>query len=113
MNFSAQPERPGRTYKFTGPTKCYITVNKDADGCPREMFIALAASGSTMRSVCDALAKAISIALQADKTMLPRLIKAFSGDMSESFWHNKEFKEPAKSVADAVGMVLEKEGGCK
>jgi len=108
--FSPQADRQGRTYRFVGPMKLYITVNHDEDGHPREMFISLSSSGSTLRSVCDALAKAVSIALQSDKTILPRLVKAFSGDLSESFWHNKEFKGSAKSVADAVGMVLEREG---
>lgn len=107
--FNRAADREGRTYKFVGPMKLYITVNHDEDRYPREIFVSLSSSGSTLRSVCDALAKAVSIALQDDKTLLPRLIKAFSGDLSEAFWHNREFKEPAKSVADAVGMVLAKE----
>ena len=107
--FNPTADREGRTYKFVGPMKLYITINHDENNQPREMFIALSSSGSTLRSVCDALAKAVSIALQNDKTILPRLIKAFSGDLSEAFWHNREFKEPAKSVADAVGMVLARE----
>ena len=108
--FNPQADREGRTYKFIGPMKLYVTVNHDESGHPREMFITISSSGSTMRGLCDAFAKAVSIALQSDRTILPRLVKAFSGDVSETFWHNKEFKEPAKSVADAVGMVLEREG---
>lgn len=108
--FNQAADRQGRTYKFVGSMKLYITVNHDEDGHPRELFISLSSSGSTMRGVCDALAKAVSIALQNDNTILPRLVKAFSGDLSETFWHNREFAEPAKSVADAVGMVLEREG---
>lgn len=109
MKFNSEADREGRTYKWVGPSKLYITVNHDEAGYPREVFISLSSSGSTMRGTVDALAKSVSIALQSDKNILPRLVKAFSGDISETFWHNREFKEPAKSIADALGMVLARE----
>lgn len=111
--FATEPERVGKTYKFIGPSKLYVTVNRDTQNVIREVFINCASSGSTTRSLCEALGKLLSILLQNDKASLSRIIKSFSGDLSESFWHNKELPEPAKSIPDAIASVLKKESEVK
>lgn len=109
--FNTQTERSGKTYKFTGPTKLYITVNRDFDGVIREVFVNAASSGSTVRSLCEALGKLISLTLQHRKELINTLVKKFSGDLSESQWRNTQFPEPAKSIPDAISMVLKLELG--
>lgn len=109
--FNTQSERTGNTYKFIGPTKLYITINKDLDGVIREVFVNAASSGSTTRSLCEALGKSISISLQHRKEFIHSYIKKFSGDLSESSWHNKHFSEPATSIPDAISKVLNRELG--
>lgn len=107
--FNTQSERSGKTYKFIGPTKLYITINRDNDGVIREVFVNAASSGSTIRSLCEALGKSISISLQNRKEFIHNYIKKFGGDLSESSWHNSQFSEPARSIPDAISMVLKHE----
>jgi len=104
--FDANSERTGKTYRFIGPTKLYITINKDLAGNIREVFLNAASSGSTIRSLCEALGKAVSIALQNEKRLLPRIIRSFQDDLSESQWHCSELSRPAKSIPDALSLVL-------
>ena len=107
--YNSEPERSGKTYKFIGPNRLYITINKDSAGVIREVFINCASSGSSVRSLCEALGKLLSIALQHNKELLNRIIKSFENDLSESFWHNKQFSGPAKSIPDAISKVLKLE----
>jgi hypothetical protein len=108
-SFNTQAERIGKTYKFVGPSKLYITVNRDAENVIREIFVNCASSGSTLRSLCESLGKLLSIMFQNNPVMVGRVINSFKNDLSESFWHNKSLSEPAKSIPDAISKVLELE----
>jgi hypothetical protein len=109
QSFNNESERAGKTYRFIGPTKLYITINRDSENVIREVFINAASSGSTTRSLCEALGRAISIALQNRKELVHSFVKKFNGDLSESQWHNREVERSATSIPDAVSLVLKRE----
>jgi ribonucleoside-diphosphate reductase alpha chain len=56
----------GATYRFaTEAGNLYVTVNRNGDGRPFEVFITIGKSGSTLESLAEALGRLVSLALRS------------------------------------------------
>ena len=57
----------GRTYRFTyNNNGLFITINKDENGIPREVFIERGKSGDEEKAAYEGMGRLISIALQSN-----------------------------------------------
>lgn len=107
--------RSGTTYKLRGSSPLYITINHDEAGVPLEVFINTTPSGTTVRALCEALGRVISIAIQHDTSLLAKITRTIRGIMSESNWMLG--KQQINSIPDGVAVVMdlevEKNGSAK
>ena len=56
----------GATYRFTTEAEnLYVTVNRNGDGRPFEVFLQIGKSGSTLGSLVEGLGRLISLALRS------------------------------------------------
>ena len=87
----------------------YITISKDNEGKPREVFIHIGKSGSTTASLGEALGRILSISLQHDvppQELIQQLRLIRSGS-----WERQPDGTIVFSVPDAVGRALAKACG--
>lgn len=104
--------RQAKTMRFTiGGTKGYLTVGEYDDGRPGEIFIKVAKQGSTLASIMDAFAIAVSHGLQYG-VPLSAFSAAYIGSMFEprGFTDDPEIRS-AQSIVDYLFRRLELEYG--
>jgi len=107
-------ERPmnvaGSTYKIKTPVgTAFITVNKDAEENPIEVFINVGRAGSDVQAMAEALGRLISKSLKFESTLTSRdkasviidQLKGIGGRRSVGFGPNKIL-----SLPDAVAFAL-------
>jgi ribonucleoside-diphosphate reductase alpha chain len=96
-------ERRAITHKFSiNEHEGYLTVGLYEDGQPGEIFLVMAKEGSTISGLMDALATAISIALQYG-VPLQTLVDKFSHTRFEPSGFTKNPEIPiAKSITDYI-----------
>ena len=75
MDAATPFERPdilaGRTHKVrAGQQTAYVTVNRDGDNEPREMFVSVGKSGTDLMAMGEAIGRLASIGLQKGLTLL-------------------------------------------
>ena len=98
----------GRTYRFTYTNSgLFITINKDQEGNPREVFIERGKSGDEEKAAYEGMGRLISIALQSDVNV-KSIIKTMRGIQTKNIsWHQtKGTSIPIRSVPDAVAHAL-------
>lgn len=105
MTFNTLPKREGTTYSFSGPTMLHLIVNEDESGLIRELFVTATASGSTTHTLCDALGRVISIALQHNPDLIKKISLTLRDISSETVWTNGKLGQ-AKSIPDAIALAL-------
>lgn len=98
----------GLTWKVkTGDGTCYVTINKNSNHKPVEVFIRVGKAGSDINAYSEALGRMISLALQHE--VFPNEIRdqlvGISGD--KVIFHRIGDYKKVLSVPDAVGKVLE------
>jgi len=101
--------REGRTYSFKGPRTLYVTVNR-SDNKPVEVFINTGKLGSLPTVFAQALGRVISVILQQNPNVVKRIVETLKGLEHELYLcrlGDQIIK--AKSIPDAVALVLEKE----
>ena len=106
MIFKEQDKRDGKTIRFRGIRNVYITINQDDQENKRELFISCTASGTTVRGLCEALGRVISIAIQHDSRLVQKIAKTLSGILSEQSFINDKYGK-AESIPDAISKVLD------
>lgn len=87
----------------------YITISKDNEGKPREVFINIGKSGSTTAALGEALGRILSISLQYDvppQELIQQLRLIRSGS-----WERQPDGTVVFSIPDAVGRALAKACG--
>lgn len=103
--FRSRPEvMQGRTDSIETPEgTAYVTINYHA-GKPTEIFVTLGRSGSTERSMTEAIARLCSISLQHGVPMevLARQLRGISSEEPLGLGPNKVL-----SIPDAVGQIME------
>jgi ribonucleoside-diphosphate reductase alpha chain len=93
----------GRTMKVqTKNEAAYVTVNRDSDGVPREVFINIGKSGDDLTAMAEALGRLISLALRKGATLggVANQLEGIGG-MTNLMWQ--------KSIPHAVGQALTEE----
>lgn len=98
----------GRTYRFTYTNSgLFITINRDQEGRPREVFIERGKSGDEEKAAYEGMGRLISIALQSDVDV-KAIIKTMRGIQTKNVsWHQtKGTSIPIRSVPDAVAHAL-------
>tara|TARA_B000000460_G_scaffold247240_1_gene221864 strand:- start:2192 stop:4594 length:2403 start_codon:yes stop_codon:yes gene_type:complete len=98
----------GRTYRFTYTNSgLFITINRDQEGRPREVFIERGKSGDEEKAAYEGMGRLISIALQSDVDV-KSIIKTMRGIQTKNIsWHQtKGTSIPIRSVPDAVAHAL-------
>ena len=98
----------GRTYRFTYTNSgLFITINRDQEGKPREVFIERGKSGDEEKAAYEGMGRLISIALQSDVDV-KSIIKTMRGIQTKNIsWHQtKGTSIPIRSVPDAVAHAL-------
>jgi len=96
----------GKTYKFkTELGTVYITVNTDGENGPKEVFIHLGKSGSSLMAMSEAIGRLISLALRSNVSP-DAIIHQLRGIKSSS-----PVRQPdgslVWSVPDAIARALE------
>ena len=100
----------GATYKLSTPVgRAFITINKDGDREPLELFINVGKAGSDVTAMAEALGRTISTALQFRGDLRPterareiaHQLSGIGGRRSVGFGPNKIL-----SLPDAVAMAL-------
>lgn len=104
--FSDIPERPGSTFKFSGPAPLYVTANRDDYGHLREIFLNTTKSGSTIHGMCEALGRVISVALQHDYRLVSKFARTLEDISSDGAWQNTALGR-VYSIPAALARVLE------
>ncbi|MBI2414691.1 adenosylcobalamin-dependent ribonucleoside-diphosphate reductase [candidate division WWE3 bacterium] len=101
----------GATYKVATPQgKAYITLNRDIDGNPVELFMNVGKAGSDVAALSEALGRALSGWLQASVNPLNTVREIVSqfvgigGSRSVGFGQNK-----VTSIPDALAKVFTEE----
>jgi ribonucleoside-diphosphate reductase alpha chain len=87
----------------------YITISKDNEGKPREVFINIGKSGSTTAALGEALGRTLSVSLQYDvppQELIQQLRLIRSGS-----WERQPDGTVVFSIPDAVGRALAKACG--
>jgi len=112
ITVSTPLERPtllhGSTYKVATPQgNAYVTINRDSDDNPFEVFLGVGKAGTDVAGLAEALGRALSGWLQASvnsqatvKAMIKQL-GGIGGSRSVGFGQNR-----IASLADAVARVL-------
>ena len=98
----------GRTYRFTyNNSGLFITINKDENGIPREVFIERGKSGDEEKAAYEGMGRLISIALQSNVDV-SSIIKTMRGIQTKNIsWHQTKGNSiPIRSVPDAVAHAL-------
>ena len=98
----------GRTYRFTYTNSgLFITINKDQNGIPREVFIERGKSGDEEKAAYEGMGRLISIALQSDVDV-KSIIKTMRGIQTRNVsWHQTKVGSIAiRSVPDAIAHAL-------
>ena len=98
----------GKTYRFTyNNSGLFITINKDEDGIPKEVFIERGKSGDEEKAAYEGMGRLISIALQSNLDV-KSIIKTLRGIQTRNVaWHQtKNGSIPIRSVPDAIAHVL-------
>ena len=98
----------GKTIKDTTPWgSIYITLNLDGKE-PFEIFINVGKSGSEMKAMTEALSRVISIGLRSGCS-LEDFIDTLKGLSGKEYWMlNCDDDHVARSVPDAIALLLEK-----
>ncbi|NLK18342.1 MAG: ribonucleoside-diphosphate reductase, partial [Synergistaceae bacterium] len=106
-------ERPGlvvfgKTIKETTPWgSIYVTLNFDGTE-PFEVFATIGKSGSELKAMTEALSRAISIGLRSGGK-LEDFIATLKGLSGKEYWlFEFDDKHVARSIPDAIAMLLEK-----
>ena len=106
-------ERPGlvvfgKTIKDTTPWgSIYLTLNLDGKD-PFEIFINMGKSGSEMKALMEALSRVISIGLRSGCS-LEDFIDTLKGISGKEYWMlNCDDEHVARSIPDAIALLLEK-----
>lgn len=103
--FNSRPEvMQGATDAIETPEgTAYVTVNYH-EGNPSEVFVTLGHSGTTVRSMTEAIARLCSIALQHGVPLraLTRQLRGISSEQAMGLGPNKIL-----SIPDAVGRIME------
>ncbi|MGE0177402.1 MAG: hypothetical protein AB7G17_00270 [Phycisphaerales bacterium] len=105
---SLPPTRDSITHKFAiGGHEGYLTIGLHSDGRPGEIFLKIAKEGSTISGLCQAYARAFSLALQYGLTV-PEAVARFKGMRFEPMGAtaNPEIPETS-SIADYIARFLE------
>ena len=98
----------GKTYRFTyNNSGLFITINKDENGIPKEVFIERGKSGDEERAAYEGMGRLISIALQSNIDV-KSIIKTLRGIQTRNVaWHQtKNGSIPIRSVPDAIAHAL-------
>ena len=98
----------GRTYRFTYTNSgLFITINKDENGVPREVFIERGKSGDEEKAAYEGMGRLISIALQSNVNVTS-IIKTMRGIQTRNVsWHQTKGNSIAiRSVPDAIAHAL-------
>ena len=106
-------ERPGlvvsgKTIKESTPWgSIYVTLNFDGSD-PFEIFITIGKSGSELKAMTEALARAISIGLRSG-SKLEDFIDTLKGLSGKEYWmFGFDESHVARSIPDAIAVLLEK-----
>lgn len=106
---SRNVERPkvlnGRTHRISSPIGgMYVTVNRDNQGHPYEVFVNVGKAGGTTPSFSEALGRLISLGLRNGITVkeVHKQLRGISSDRAFGFGNGKVASGP-----DAVALVLE------
>lgn len=102
------PTREAVTHKFSvANNEGYLTIGLYPDGRPGEIFIKMAKEGSTMKGMCQAFCRALSLALQYGLSV-DEAVARFKGMRFEPMGptSNPEIPE-ASSIVDYVARYLE------
>lgn len=105
---SLPPTRESITHKFAiAGHEGYLTIGLHADGRPGEIFLKISKEGSTISGLCQAYARAFSLALQFGLTV-PEAVARFKGMRFEPMGAtaNPEIPETS-SIADYIARFLE------
>lgn len=99
----------GRTYRVTTPVgEGFITINRDENDAPYEVFITIAKGGSHVMADAEALGRMISLTLRYSgenrKEVARKIVSQLRGIGGSS--HIGFGKERVTSLADAAGKVL-------
>ncbi len=95
----------GMTIKMeTGCGDLYVTINKDSEGNPFEVFAQLGKSGGCAASQTEAIGRLVSVALRSgiSQELIVRQLKGITCDRPRGFGKNKML-----SCADAVAKAIE------
>lgn len=103
--FKDIPKRKGLTFKFSGPSSLYITVNFGDREDLMEVFIFTTKPGSEMNAMCSALGRVISVALQYDTQITARLTRTLEGMSSEGVWTNGLIGRVFSIPAAVAGVI--------
>lgn len=98
LGFSRPSSLNGTTTKIpTGVGTAFITVNRDADGTPVELFVNVGKGGTDLQELSEAIGRVISVALQ--KGVKPNLI-------ASQLLGIGGYSKIQKSLPTAISMVL-------
>lgn len=105
---------PGQTYKVhTGEGGLYITINRNGDGQPFELFATVGKGGSDTQAFTEAIGRLVSLALQY-KIPAEELCKQLIGiSGSKPIFHQIGDHKRILSVPDAIGKVLQTDSASK
>ncbi len=105
---SLPPTRESVTHKFCiAGYEGYLTIGLHDDGRPGEIFLKISKEGSTISGLCQAYARAFSLALQFGLTV-PEAVARFKGMRFEPMGAtgNPEIPETS-SIPDYIARFLE------
>ena len=98
--------RIGLTYTIEiGQHKCYLTVNMNKDGQPREIFTRMAKEGSTLDGLLSSFAAMTSIALRSGAS-LDHIVDRFSHTKFEPAGYAGGDLGFVSSVVDAIARII-------
>lgn len=100
---------PGRTYKMLTPIgEVFITINRDANNCPVEVFITIGKAGMQIGADAEAIGRLVSLVLRISngnrKETAYKIVSQLKGIGGSS--HIGFGKDRVMSLADAIAKVL-------
>ena len=109
VTMERNPIRFASTYEFKGPQTLFVKVTHDDEGYPHEIFLRIGKSGNVLDGLAQALGIACSIGIQYDPALARKYAKSLRNiDTGERYW-SPIFNGPARSIPDAIAMVLGRE----
>jgi ribonucleoside-diphosphate reductase alpha chain len=100
----------GRTYRLSTPLgTAYITVNRNGEGEPFEVFLNVGKAGSDTAAVAEAIGRLISLALRIPSSLSPTQRMKYVVDQLEGIGGGRPLgfgRDRVRSLPDGVAQVL-------